>query len=55
MFLESRLGVVVGSVLATGPKGRWFKSGRGEGFLRVIQIRSASSDVIRFNGTLKLS
>jgi hypothetical protein len=55
MFLESRLGVVVGSVLATGPKGRWFKSGRGEGFFRVIKIRSASSDAIRFNGTLKLS
>jgi hypothetical protein len=28
------------SVLATGPKGRGFKPGRGDGYLRVIKIRS---------------
>jgi hypothetical protein len=31
------------SVLATGPKGRRFKLGRGEGFLRAIEIRSTPS------------
>jgi hypothetical protein len=36
-----RLGVVVVSVLATGPKGRVFKPGRGDGFLRAINIRSS--------------
>jgi hypothetical protein len=35
-------GVVV-SVLATGPKGRGFKPGRGDGFLRVIKIHSTPS------------
>jgi hypothetical protein len=34
---------VVLSVLATGSKGRWFKPGRGDGFLRAIQIRSTPS------------
>jgi hypothetical protein len=33
---HSRLGGVVVSVLATGPKGRGFKRGRGDGFLRAI-------------------
>jgi hypothetical protein len=33
-YLISRLGGVVVSVLATGPKDRGFKSGRGDGFLR---------------------
>jgi hypothetical protein len=28
------------SVLATGPKGRGSKPGRGDGFLRAIKIRS---------------
>jgi hypothetical protein len=28
------------SVLAIGPKGRGFKRGRGDGFLRAIKIRS---------------
>jgi hypothetical protein len=42
-YLESRLGGVVGSVLVTGPKGRGFKSGRGDGFLRAIKIRSTPS------------
>jgi hypothetical protein len=33
---HSRLGGVVVRVLATGPKGRGFKRGRGDGFLRAI-------------------
>jgi hypothetical protein len=36
----SRFGGVVFSVLATGPKGRRFKPGRGDGFLKAIKIRS---------------
>jgi hypothetical protein len=39
----SRLGGVVVSVLATGPKGSGFKPGRGDGFLMAIQIRSTPS------------
>jgi hypothetical protein len=39
----SLLGAVVISVLATGPKGRGFKPGRGDGFLRAIKIRSTPS------------
>jgi hypothetical protein len=39
----SRLGGVVFSVLATGPKGRGFEAGQGDGFLRTIKIRSTSS------------
>jgi hypothetical protein len=35
--------VVVVSVLATGPKGRGFKPGRGDGLLRAIMIRSTAS------------
>jgi hypothetical protein len=31
------------SVLATGPKDRGFKLGQGNGFLRVIKIRSTPS------------
>jgi hypothetical protein len=31
------------SVLATGPKGRGFESGQGDGFLRVIKILSIPS------------
>jgi hypothetical protein len=31
------------SVLATGPKGRGFKPGRGDGFLRAMKIRCTSS------------
>jgi hypothetical protein len=31
------------SVLATGPKDRGFKPGRGDGFLRAIKIRSTPS------------
>jgi hypothetical protein len=31
------------NVLATGPKGRGFKPGRGDGFLRAIKIRSTPS------------
>jgi hypothetical protein len=38
-----RLGDVVVSVLAIGPKGRGFNPGRGDGFLRAIQIRSTPS------------
>jgi hypothetical protein len=40
---HSRLGGVVVNVLATGPKGRGFKTGRGDGFLRTIKICSTSS------------
>jgi hypothetical protein len=39
----SRLGDVVVSVLATGPKGRGLKPGRGDVFLMAIQIRSTPS------------
>jgi hypothetical protein len=38
-----RLSGVVVSVLATGLKGRGFKPGRGDGFLRAIKIRSTPS------------
>jgi hypothetical protein len=38
-----RLGGVVVSVLATGPKGRRFEPGQGDGFLRAIKIRSTPS------------
>jgi hypothetical protein len=31
------------SVSATGPKGREFKPGRGNGFIRAIKIRSTPS------------
>jgi hypothetical protein len=43
LSLVSSLGGVVVSVLATGTKGRGFKSGRGDGFLRAIKIRSSLS------------
>jgi hypothetical protein len=39
----SCLGCVVVSVLATGPKSRGFKHGRGDGFLRAIKILSTPS------------
>jgi hypothetical protein len=35
---SSRLGGVVLSVLATGPKGCGFEPGKGDGFLRAIKI-----------------
>jgi hypothetical protein len=38
-----RLGGVVVSVLATGPKGRGFKPSRGGRLLRAIKIRSTPS------------
>jgi hypothetical protein len=38
-----RLSGVVISVLATGPKGRGFKPGQGDGFLKAIKIRSTPS------------
>jgi hypothetical protein len=38
-----RLGGIVVSVLATGPKGRGFEPGQGDGFLRVIKIRDIPS------------
>jgi hypothetical protein len=41
--LRSHLGGVVVSVLATGPKGHGFKPGRGDGFLRAIEIHSTPS------------
>jgi hypothetical protein len=31
------------SVLATGPKGRWFEPGQCDGFLRAIKIRCTPS------------
>jgi hypothetical protein len=40
---ESRLGGVVVSVLATGPKVCGFQLGQGDGFLRTIKIRSTHS------------
>jgi hypothetical protein len=43
LIFSSRLGGVVVSVLATGPKGCLFKPGRGDGFLRAIKIRSTPS------------
>jgi hypothetical protein len=39
----SHLGGVVVNVLATGPKGRRFKPGRGNTFLGAIKIRSTPS------------
>jgi hypothetical protein len=39
----SRLGGVMVNMLATGPKGRWFIPGQGDGFLRAINIRSTPS------------
>jgi hypothetical protein len=39
----SRLGGVVVSVLATGPKGCGFEPGQDDGFLRAIKIRSTPS------------
>jgi hypothetical protein len=42
-LLPRRLGGVVVSVLATGPKVRGFKRGRGERFLRAIKIQSTPS------------
>jgi hypothetical protein len=43
VYKEGRLGGVVISVLAAGPKGRGFKPGRGDEFLRAIKIRSTPS------------
>jgi hypothetical protein len=40
---SGHLGGVVVSVLATGPKGRRFEPGQGDGFLRAIQIHSTPS------------
>jgi hypothetical protein len=39
----SRLGGVVVSVLATGPKGCGFEPGQSDGFLRAIKIRITTS------------
>jgi hypothetical protein len=38
----SRLSSVAVSVLTTGPKGRGFETGQGDGFLRAIKIRSTT-------------
>jgi hypothetical protein len=43
MPVGGRLGGVVVSVLATGPNGRGFNPGRGDGFLKAIKIRSTTS------------
>jgi hypothetical protein len=39
----SRLGGVMVSILATGPKGCVFEPSQGDGFLRAIKIRSTTS------------
>jgi hypothetical protein len=51
-----RLGGVLVSVLATGPKGREFRPGQGYGFLRAIKIRSTPSFgwEVRFYSILKI-
>jgi hypothetical protein len=41
--MHGRLGGVVVSVLATVPKGRWFKPDPGDGFLRAIEIHITPS------------
>jgi hypothetical protein len=43
LYLISRLGGVVVSVLANVPKRRGFEPGQGDGFLRAIKIRSTPS------------
>jgi hypothetical protein len=43
--LRGRLGGVVVSVHSTGAKGRGFKPGRGDGFLRAIKICSTLPSV----------
>jgi hypothetical protein len=43
VVVGSLLGGVVVSVLATGPKGRFFEPGQGDGFLTAINIRSTPS------------
>jgi hypothetical protein len=43
IFSPRRLGGVVVSLLATGLKGRGFKPGRGDRFLRAIKIRNTPS------------
>jgi hypothetical protein len=58
--VRTRLGGVVVSVLATGPKGCGSKPGQGDGFLRAIKIRrppssrmgskAGRSHVVRFYG-----
>jgi hypothetical protein len=45
-FVTSHLGGAVVSVFSTGPKGCGFEPGRGDGFLRVIKIRSTPSSRI---------
>jgi hypothetical protein len=42
-YFNSRLGGVVVSVLATGPKVCGFEPGQGDGFLRAIKTRSTPS------------
>jgi hypothetical protein len=42
-IIRSRLGGVVLSELATGPKDRGYEPGQGDGFLRAIKIRSTPS------------
>jgi hypothetical protein len=43
MTTQCRVGDVVVSLLATGPKGRGFEAGQGNGFLRVIKTRNTPS------------
>jgi hypothetical protein len=43
MLIGRRLGGVKVNVLATGPKFRRFKPGRGDGFLKAIKICSTTS------------
>jgi hypothetical protein len=49
-ILSSCLGGVMVTVLAIGPKVCRFKPGQGDGFLRLIKIRSTPS----FGGDVKL-
>jgi hypothetical protein len=50
VMTNCHLGVVVVSVLATGPKNRGFKPGRGDGFIRAIKIRSTPSSRMENKG-----
>jgi hypothetical protein len=49
MDILCRLGGVILNALAIGPKVLGFKSGRGDGFLRVVEFRSTPS----FGGEVK--
>jgi hypothetical protein len=54
LLVFCRLGDVVVSVLATGPKVCGFESGQGDGFLRAIKIRSTPSLGMECRRTLEV-